>query len=255
MKRALAITLFRPALLLVAALVVALVFAIAGGDALAVTNPQVATPYFILVGAICLVVAHRLLHARGSSLRERVGFLPRCLPRDVLLGLGIAFALYVPFAVGLVGSSFLVLGPEPWNRYAEVFAAPTSSQLDWSPAVAFTIAIATAVAFPLVNAPAEEIIYRGLAIDAFREAGTPSSPGARTALAVVVPSVVFGIQHVLLAPTMLGMVMYLVAFTLWGLGAALFAVRLQRLMPLVVAHVITNAATGLIPLVILLAGT
>ncbi len=66
------------------------------------------------------------------------------------------------------------------------------------------------------------------------------------------PSVVFGIQHVLLAPTTLGMLLYLGAFTLWGLGAALFAVHLQRLMPLVAAHVITNAATGVIPLVILL---
>ncbi len=252
MKRALALTLFRPALLLVAALVVALLFAITGGDALAVTNPQVATPYFILVGAICLVVAHRILRARGSSLRERVGYEPRRLPRDVLVGLGIAIALYVPFTVGLVGSSFLVLGPEPWNRFAEVFAAPTTSQLTWSPAAAFTIAIVTAIAFPLVNAPAEEIIYRGLAIDAFHEVRTPASPRARTALAVVVPSVVFGIQHVLLAPTTLGMVLYLGAFTLWGLGAALFAVHLQRLMPLVAAHVITNAATGVIPLVILL---
>ncbi|MGD7705689.1 CPBP family intramembrane glutamic endopeptidase [Microlunatus sp. Y2014] len=253
MRYAITVTLFRPVLLVVAALITVGLLVVTGSNALAVTNPMVSTLYFTVVGGICLIVAHRVLHARGSSVRERIGFEPRRIPRDLLVGLGLFFALYLPFVIGLMAGGFLFLGAEPWNRFGEVFAPAATTDLVWSPTVALVAAVVAAVAFPLLNAPAEEIVYRGLAIDAFRDATTLTSARLRTVLAVVLPTIVFAVQHIMLAPTPSGMGVYACAFFCWGLAAALFAVRLKRLMPLVVAHVITNAAFSTIPLAMMIA--
>src|SRR5690606_41594577 len=51
-----------------------------------------------------------------------------------------------------------------------------------------------------------------------------------------------------------GMLVYGVAFLAWGLGAGLIYLRRRRLMPLVMAHLYTNAMFSVLPLVYVLTG-
>jgi membrane protease YdiL (CAAX protease family) len=64
------------------------------------------------------------------------------------------------------------------------------------------------------SAPAEELLYRGFAQRQPRTAGLPI-------LGVVVPAAIFGVQHLFFAPTADAMVVYGLAFFVWGLGSAL----------------------------------
>ena len=76
--------------------------------------------------------------------------------------------------------------------------------------------------------------------------------GLSPALVVLVPALLFGIQHVFLAPTAAAVLVYVVAFTMWGAFAGLIYLRQRRLMPLIVAHFFTNLMTSSVPLFLLL---
>lgn len=53
-------------------------------------------------------------------------------------------------------------------------------------------------------------------------------------------SLLFGLQHTLFAATVPGMLVFFVAFTLWGALAAVIVSLQRRLFPVVVAHWIIN---------------
>lgn len=61
---------------------------------------------------------------------------------------------------------------------------------------------------------------------------------------VLVCSVAFGLQHAFFVPTADAMIVYVVAFTVWGLGSALIVLRQKRLLPITIAHFIVNLMTS-----------
>ncbi|HZJ10384.1 MAG TPA: CPBP family intramembrane glutamic endopeptidase [Trueperaceae bacterium] len=227
----------RIALLVAAASVTGAAFSLA-------LTPQLSALYFVPVNVVCLWLLRRRLRARGSSLRELAAFDRQRLGRDVALGLLWLFVLFIPFIVAVNLAMLLLFGPsEMLGAYETVFAPDPSLQVTFAPWFSLTSALLTAVLFPLTNAPAEELVYRGHAQGGLFAAGRPAW------FALLLPALAFGAQHVLLAPSAAGMLVYAIAFVGWGLGAGLIYRRQGRLMPLIFAHFLTNAMFSVFPLV------
>lgn len=207
-------------------------------------TPQLSALYFIPVNLICLWLLRRQLHAGGTSLRQLADFDSRRLWRDLLQGLLWLFVLFIPFIAAVNFAMLVMFGPSGMlAAYETVFAPDPSLQLEFAPWFALSSALVTAVLFPLSNAPAEELVYRGHAQGGLFAAGRPAW------LAVLLPALAFGAQHVLLAPSTAGMLVYAFAFVGWGLGAGIIYRRQGRLMPLILAHLFTNAMFSVVPLV------
>src|SRR5690606_13747823 len=205
--------------------------------------------YFIPVNIVSLVLLGRHLRPRGLTLAGLAGFERARLGRDVLQGFLWLFVLFIPFALVINLVLLALFGTSGWLPAFETVFAPDPSQLvEFAPWFAWAAAAVTAVLFPLTNAPAEELTYRGHAQGALLAAGRPAW------LALGLPAVAFGLQHVLLAPSAAGMLVYACAFVAWGLGAGIIYRRQGRLMPIIVAHFLTSLMTSAVPLVFLLAG-
>ncbi len=232
-----------------AAATAALVSLAAGvGFSLALT-PQLSALYFIPVNVLCLWLLRRNLHARGSSLRSLADYDGARLGEDVLKGLLWLVVLFVPFIIAINLTMLVLFGPAGMlAAYETVFAPDPAASVAFAPWFAWTSAILVALVFPLTNAPTEELVYRGHAQAGLLRTGRPA------ALAMLLPAAAFGLQHVLLAPSTAGMLVYAVGFFSWGAVAGLIYLRSGRLMPLILAHLITNALTSLAPLAFLLAG-
>jgi membrane protease YdiL (CAAX protease family) len=158
--------------------------------------------------------------------------------------------LFVPFILAVNLAMLLLFGPNGMlDAFERVFAPDPTLQLEWPFWFALSSALVTAVLFPLTNAPAEELVYRAHA------QGELLAAGRSRFTAVLLPAVAFGLQHLLLAPSAAGMLVYGIAFLGWGLGAGLIYLRQRRLMPLVLAHFYTNAMFSVAPLVLVLVGT
>src|SRR5690606_13728441 len=130
------------------------------------------------------------------------------------------------------------------GAYETVFAPDPSMLVEFSPWFAWASALATAFLFPITNAPAEELVYRGHAQGGLFASGYPAW------VALGLPALAFGAQHVLLAPSTAGMAAYGCAFFAWGLGAGIIYRRHGRLMPVIIAHFVTNLLFAVAPLLI-----
>ena len=58
----------------------------------------------------------------------------------------------------------------------------------------------------------------------------------------------FGLQHLVFAVTIPSALAYVIGFFLWGLGAGFIAHRQGQLVPLIIAHFMSNLSFGIIPL-------
>ena len=111
------------------------------------------------------------------------------------------------------------------------FDAEAMPALD--PVVLAVLAVVAVLTFAPLNAPTEELVYRG-----YSQGGL-----ARRwpiVWAILVPAALFGLQHVWFAPTPDAVVVYACAFFVWGLGSGIIARRQGRLLPLVIAHGLVN---------------
>lgn len=235
-------------LLLVAAAAVtaAIVSAATGAPFSLALTPQLSALYFVPVNVACLLLLRRSLHARGSSLRELADFEPARLGRDVLQGLVWLMVLFVPFVVFLNLAMLVLFGPSGMlAAYETVFAPDPSLLIEFAPWFGWSSALVIALLFPVTNAPAEELVYRGHAQRGLLAAGRPPW------FALLLPALAFGAQHTLLAPTAPGMLVFAFAFVAWGLGAGIIYHRVGRLMPVIVAHFFTNLMFAVFPLIIL----
>lgn len=206
--------------------------------------PDLASLYFIIVNVICLALLRAIVHREGRRLRDLLGFSRARLPKDILWGLLWIAVLYVPFVAAVIGTMAALYDPDTFSSFERVFAPAETSAIAFPPGVTLALTLATAILFPLLNAPTEELYYRGYAQPALTAAtGKPW-------LGILLPTIGFSLQHLLLAPTAPGMLVYAVAFFVWGLGAAIIYARQRRLMPLVVAHLCTNFFFSLAPLII-----
>jgi membrane protease YdiL (CAAX protease family) len=188
------------------------------------------------VNILSLLLVRRLVRREGGTLRELAGFDRSRLGRDVLWGLLWLMVLYVPFALAIIGTMFALEGGDAFTSFGTVFAPDPSELPAIAPAVALVFGIVVVLTFAPLNAPAEEFVFRGYSQGRLQR--------SRPLLAVLLPSVAFGLQHIFFASTPTAMVVFAVAFFVWGLGSALIFRWQRRLMPLIVAHVLVNLATS-----------
>lgn len=198
--------------------------------------------YLLPVNVLTLVIVSRLLRREGLSLRELIGFERGRLGRDIAWGLLWLVVLWIPFVAAIMGTMAALYGPTMFTAFETVFTPAEASYPTWSFAVAITLATVTFVTFAPLNAPAEEASYRGYAQGRLAT--------RMPVLAILLPSIAFGVQHIFFATTVTGMLVYGVAFFAWGLGSALIYRWQRRLMPLIVAHLIVNLFTSMPALIL-----
>lgn len=191
-----------------------------------------ATLGLLPVNMLCLVLVCSFYQAEGVSLRAALGIQKGRIGRDVLWGLLWLFVLNVPFMAVVAGTVFLLHGNDAPSAFATIFYDPASS-VPMEPVVLLVISLVAVVPFMLINAPTEELVFRGYGLD-----GIASRWGATVAMFAT--SLLFGAQHILFAATVLGMLVFFIAFTVWGLCAAVIVRKQGRLLPVVIAHWIVN---------------
>lgn len=199
--------------------------------------PAIAVIAMVPVNVVCLVLVARLLRRDGRSLREVLGYKPRRIGTDLLWGLLWVVVMYLPFAGVIILVVWLQHGDQVFVAMETVFFDPASiPSLD--PAVWTVIAVVGVLTFAPLNAPVEEIVYRGWSQGMLARR-------MPMIVAIVFPAAIFALQHVWYAPSPDAVVAFVCAFFVWGLGSGLIY-RLQgRLMPLVFAHGLVNLVFSL----------
>lgn len=221
----------------------------AGGVAFPPSGPW-ATLGLLPVNLLCLWLLLRRLRTEGLSLREALGVERGKVGRDIAWGLLWILVLNVPFMVAITVTVFAMYGSGAPAAFETLFF-DASSVPDTSPGVLLVIAVLSVIPFMVTNAPVEELVYRGYGLNgiSYRWGIVPG---------VIVTSILFGAQHILFAATVPGMLVYFVAFTVWGAVAAIIVRRQGRLFPVVISHWIVNTMLSvpglLIPLTQLLGG-
>ncbi|GAA3942656.1 CPBP family intramembrane glutamic endopeptidase [Microbacterium soli] len=184
------------------------------------------------VNVVSLVLVVRLVRSEGERVREVLGFERRRIGRDLLWGLLWLAVLYLPFTGAIMLVVWLQHGDRMFDAMETVFfdpaAMPTLNPIAWG-----VIGVVAALTFAPLNAPAEELVYRGWSQRVLARRWP-------IALAIVVPAAVFALQHVWYAPTPDAVLAFLAAFFVWGLGSGIIYLRQRRLMPILFAHGFVN---------------
>lgn len=186
------------------------------------------------VNVACLVIVLRELRRSSVRVRDLVCPPGTCIGIDVLWGLLWIVVLWMPYSAALMGV-FALTTEAPFEAMETAFVSEATT-LQVSTPVAMALGIIAAITFTPLNAPTEELLYRGVAQDGF---------GRRGWAWLLVPSLAFGLQHAWFAATWQGSLSMVVAFTVWGLGSALIVRRQGRLLPILIAHTVVNLATSL----------
>ena len=199
--------------------------------------PMFAAIAMLPVNLICLALVVRRLRSQGRRVGDLVGYRRGRLGRDILWGLLWLVVLYVPFTLTVMLVMALLHGDAMYVAFETVFFDPEAS-FPLSPAVAAVLAVVAVVTFAPLNAPTEELVYRGTA----QHDLTRRMP---VVVAILVASAFYGLQHIWYAPTPDAVLVYVCAFFVWGVGSGLIAWRQRRLLPIIVAHFLVNLLTSL----------
>lgn len=227
----------RLALVAAATLVVWMLAGGLAGTASFPPTPMLASLSLLPVNILSLVLVARFLKAEGTSLRELLGFERRRILADLLWALLWLTVLAVPFAATILGAVWLMHGEQTFTAFETIFFDPDAATIS-SPGLALALGVLTVLTFAPLNAPAEEAVYRGYALTRLSAEWLP-------ALAIAVTALAFGLQHAFFAPSYGAMLVYVAAFTVWGLGAALIVRWQKRLLPVTIAHFVVNLMTSL----------
>ncbi|MQA16475.1 MAG: CPBP family intramembrane metalloprotease [Pseudonocardiaceae bacterium] len=211
------------------------------------------TPTFLmlLVNLISLALLARLTAREGIRLRDLIGFDRALFGRDVGLGLLWLVVLNVPFVVAIMLTTVALTRPADAQAVGEGFEQVFAGRADQAlAAVEFPLwwAILTVASFSLLNPVVEEMHYRGYVQPRL------AALSGRSWVGVGVTAVGFAAQHITYAYTGAAMLVYFVAFLVWGTGAGLIYRWQRRLPSLIVTHFVVNASFGVLPLVLVLAG-
>ncbi len=209
--------------------------------------PDLSTIYFTLVNIICLFLLYQILKKEGRSIKELLGYQRSSLFRDILFGFLWLFILYIPFVLAVMGTMFLLFGMDFMNQFEVVFAGNVDQYYSRPAWLAWCAAIISLI-FPFLNAPTEELIYRGYAQPLFLK------HYGKVWLSILIPSIGFAIQHVMLAASVEGAIVYAASFFVWGIGSGIIYYKQKRLFPLIVCHFIVNIAFSVLPIIILILG-
>lgn len=199
--------------------------------------------YLAPVNIASLLLLRWALHRDGRRIRDLLGFDSARLGKDILWGLLWLMVLYVPFAAAIIGTMFLLYGGAAFTSFETAFV-PADGYPILSQGMAVVLAVVVVLTFAPLNAPTEELVYRGYA-----QGGIRRALGSRS-LAVVIPAIGFGLQHIFFAATAPAMLVFAVAFFVWGVGSGIIYLKQGRLMPLIICHFIVNLFTSLPALII-----
>jgi membrane protease YdiL (CAAX protease family) len=226
----------RVALVAFAALATTALIATTGQQVDATSAAVFSAAYLLPVNVICLLLVRRLVHRDGGTLRAIIGYRRDRLGRDILWALLWITVLYVPFALAIIGTMAVLFGAGAFSQFGAVFAPDPTTTPMMSAGASIGFAVIVLLTFAPLNAPAEELVFRG-----YSQGGIQQT---RPLLGILLPSAAFGLQHVFFAMTVPGMLVYAVAFFVWGIGSAIIYRRQGRLLPLIIAHVIVNLFTS-----------
>ncbi|MDK1361131.1 CPBP family intramembrane metalloprotease [Arthrobacter sp. zg-Y1219] len=234
-RRAGALLLLRLGLVAVATVTVWLLVRAVEGTASFPPTPMLASLSLLPVNIVSLLLVSRLLQSEGRTLRSL--FAPRrSVPRDAAWGLLWIAVLFVPFVLAVMGTMWLLHGPGMFEAFETVFYDPDAATIA-SPLWGLALGALAVATFAPLNAPAEEAVYRGYAQSRLSAAWSPWP-------AMLVCALAFGAQHAFFAPTTDAMIVYVSAFTVWGLGSALIVRAQRRLLPVTIAHLLVNLMTS-----------
>ncbi|MEJ1088447.1 CPBP family intramembrane glutamic endopeptidase [Microbacterium sp. Mu-80] len=224
-----------PALRIVlVALASTLVWLLAGAQGEAFPpSPLLSSVAMLPVNVVCLLLVLRLVRRSGGSVRAMLGWRRERVGRDLAWGVLWLMVMYLPFVGVMIAVMALRFGPEVFESFELVFAPRTLPELPT--AVWGVLGVVSALTFAPLNAPAEELVYRG-----FSQGRLARRMPA--AVAVALPAVLFGLQHAWYAPTPDAVLVFVCCFTVWGLISGLIYRWQGRLMPLVFAHALVNLA-------------
>ncbi|MFC7623918.1 CPBP family intramembrane glutamic endopeptidase [Microlunatus sp. GCM10028923] len=208
--------------------------------------PVVALSALLLfpVNVASLMLLRRRLHREGRRLRDLVGLSRGRLPRDLLWGLLWFVVLQAGFGAALFAVMAIRYGSDMTTAFATIFV-DTATAVAWPPWLMITLFVITVITFAPLNAPAEELIYRGYA-------QTELATRLPTWLAIGIPAALFALQHLFFAPTAAAMPVFGIAFAVWAVGAGLILHRQRRLVPLIFAHLLVNLVTTVPTLLVVL---
>lgn len=191
-----------------------------------------ATLGLLPVNIVCLMFVVRLYRDQGLSLRDAMGIQRGRIIKDIGWGVLWLMVLNIPFVLAVSGTVFLMYGAQAPEAFATIFVNP-QAQASINPLALLIIGLIGVIPFIVLNAPVEELVFRGYGLNGLR-------PGLGRIGAIIMTSLLFGAQHIFFAATIPGMVVYFVAFTVWGGIAAIIVTRQGRLFPVMIAHWIIN---------------
>jgi CAAX protease family protein len=184
-------------------------------------------------------------NVESFDLKKMIGFRWNLLGRDILLGVAWSLLLGGLLLIGVFGIVFLLYGANGFANLETVFVG----NADFSFSLPSWLALVSAVAFPLLNPVVEELNYRGYTQPRLIAALQNIPSG------MLLTALGFGLQHVVFAVTLSSALAYANGFFLWGLGAGFLYQRQGRLVPLIIAHFISNLSFGVIPLLMITQGS
>lgn len=194
------------------------------GDAMVYANVSV-----VVVDVVTLAVMAQVLRRRHRTLRDAFGAVR--LRRDLLVALPVTLLLLVAFVVASYAANLAVFHGAP--------------PLEASPRVPLWLGVWSITVMPVTVAVAEELLYRGVVLQALRS----RFPAV---VAVLVSSVFFGLQHAALSLGSPADAAARVLTTfLCGIVFAVLALRLRRLVPLVVGHWVLDVLGLGLPMLVL----
>ncbi|AZU60024.1 CPBP family intramembrane glutamic endopeptidase [Neobacillus mesonae] len=208
--------------------------------------PEFSTVYFTIVNVLCFFLLHHLLKKEGRSIQDLIGFHRKRVIKDILLGILWLFVLYIPFVVTILGTMFVMYGPDLFQHFHTVFIGNeeiyTFSRPDWL----IWLTACISIIFPFLNAPIEELMYRGYAQPLLIKHYKKVWAG------LIIPAVGFALQHMILAVSIHGAIVYAAAFFVWGVGSGVIYHKQKRLFPLIICHFFVNIAFGILPILFLI---
>jgi membrane protease YdiL (CAAX protease family) len=207
-----------------------------------------ATLSVTLVNIVCIGLLRWRARDEGFELGNMVGYQRGRILRDVVEGVLWSIVLFALMIGGAFATAFTIQSIAGLT-FDQIFMGDTEFSFIVLPQWLTVIyAIIAGVVFPILNAPVEELQYRGYSQSRLIAASRSIWLG------ILITALGFGLQHMAFGFTLSAAVMYFVAFFIWGLGAGIIAYRQQRLLPLIIAHFISNLSFGIFPLFFMLGG-
>jgi membrane protease YdiL (CAAX protease family) len=200
-----------------------------------------------IVNLLCLGLLRRRAWVEGFALRDMIGFQRERWLHDLGVGVLLSIGLSALLMAGVIGVVF-VTQKVTGLSFEVIYLGEVDFSFEMERTLTIIYALIAAVVFPVLNAPVEEVVYRGYAQSRLIDAS------GSIRLGIVIPAIGFGLQHIAFAYTLVAMPAFAVGFLLWGIGAGIVAHRQRRLAPIIVTHFISNLSFGIVPLVFMLGG-